>query len=66
VHFTPIARDAAMEGVLIMFGGPSPRGASASSQAAASANQGNSRQPDVNKKLPAGRKKSRTKTRPRR
>src|SRR5690348_949014 len=66
VHFTPIARDAAMEGVLIMFGGPSARGAKASSQAAAAAEPGNSRHSNLGKKTPAGRKKSRTKTRPRR
>jgi len=67
VHFTPIARDAAMEGVLIMFGGPSARGASASSQAAASANQGNSRRSRIAKRAPAGqKKKARQKTRERR
>src|SRR5579864_1839414 len=64
VHFTPIARDAAMEGVLIMFGGPSERGAS---QATASANQGNSRRSRIAKRAPAGqKKKARQKTRERR
>ncbi|HEY6938332.1 MAG TPA: CheR family methyltransferase [Terriglobales bacterium] len=65
VHFTPIARDAAMEGVLIMFGGPSAGGAKASGPAAA-AEPGKSRQLDVNKKTPPGRKKARTKLRARR
>ncbi|HET7752055.1 MAG TPA: CheR family methyltransferase [Terriglobales bacterium] len=63
VHFTPIARDAAMEGVLIMFGGPGERGARASNQAAASANPGNNRQPKVVKRAPAGQKKARKETR---
>ncbi|HEV2116649.1 MAG TPA: CheR family methyltransferase, partial [Terriglobales bacterium] len=41
VHFTPIARDASMEGVLIMFGGPREQAAKAAAQAAA-ANPGTS------------------------
>jgi two-component system CheB/CheR fusion protein len=66
VHFAPIARDAAMEGVLIMFGGPSERGAKASDQAAAFAESGNNRHSDVGKRTPARRKKARKKTPPRR
>ena len=66
VHFTPIARDAAMEGVLIMFGGPSERGVKASNQAAASAESGNSRHSNVGKGTPARRKKARKKIPPRR
>jgi two-component system CheB/CheR fusion protein len=54
VHFTPIARDAAMEGVLIMFGGPRQEGARVSNQAAAS--DGKNRQQGSNKKARANRK----------
>ena len=63
VHFTPIARDAAMEGVLIMFGGP--RHTKASNQATASANQGNSRRTRIAKRAPAGQNKARKRTRER-
>ncbi|HKW24912.1 MAG TPA: CheR family methyltransferase [Terriglobales bacterium] len=66
VHFTPIARDASMEGVLIMFGGPRERAAKASDDAAAPANPGNSRQPEGGKKTPVRRGKARAKVRPRR
>jgi two-component system, chemotaxis family, CheB/CheR fusion protein len=64
VHFTPIARDAAMEGVLIMFGGPRKRSAEDSNQAAAAANPGNNRLSKIAKK--AGQKKARKKIRERR
>ena len=62
VHFTPIARDAAMEGVLIMFGGP--RHTKASNQAAASAGAGNNQAKSA-KKTPAGQNKARKRTRER-
>ncbi|MGE5725924.1 MAG: CheR family methyltransferase [Acidobacteriota bacterium] len=50
VHFTPIARGAAMEGVLIMFGGSLERAANAAQPAAASASPVNSRRPAARKK----------------
>jgi two-component system, chemotaxis family, CheB/CheR fusion protein len=49
VHFTPIARDAAMEGVLVMFGASRERAANAAMPAATSANPVNSRRPGVRK-----------------
>jgi two-component system CheB/CheR fusion protein len=57
LHFTPIARDAAMEGVLIMFGGPRERTAQLANQAAA-ANPGNSPRAAARKNK-AGKKKTR-------
>jgi two-component system CheB/CheR fusion protein len=62
VHFTPIARDAAMEGVLIMFGGAGERAAKVASQAVAAANPGNSRRQAGQKKGEA-RQNSRAKVR---
>ncbi|MGE5207183.1 MAG: hypothetical protein ACM3PW_16355, partial [Chlamydiota bacterium] len=62
VHFTPIARDASMEGVLIMFGGAGERAAKAASQAVAAGNPGNHRRPGARKKARAGQN-SRSKTR---
>jgi two-component system CheB/CheR fusion protein len=59
VHFTPIARDAAMEGVLIMFGGPPDRGAKAPKQALASANPRSSRKQNAGKKISPQRKNPR-------
>ena len=56
VHFTPIARDAAMEGVLIMFGGAHD------GKAATAAGGGNKGKPSAQAKLPSrrdARKKSR-------
>jgi len=56
VHFTPIARDAAMEGVLVMFGGPR------SNQAAAAVSPGKTRVLAGSKAAP-NRKKAPTKRR---
>jgi len=60
VHFTPIAPAAAMEGVLIMFGGSRERAASAAGQASTLPNPANSRRPGVRKKK-TGTKNSRAK-----
>ncbi|HJT00401.1 MAG TPA: CheR family methyltransferase [Terriglobales bacterium] len=66
VHFTPIARDASMEGVLIMFGGPRGRAVKASDKTAASANPGNNRKSESSKEAVSPRRKPRAKTRQRR
>jgi two-component system, chemotaxis family, CheB/CheR fusion protein len=52
VHFTAIARDASMEGVLIMFGGPREQSAKAAGQALAAANSGNGGKRAGRKKAP--------------
>ncbi len=50
VHFTPIARDAAMEGVLIMFGVSRGRAASPNDQTVARPTSGNGRGSPIGKK----------------
>ena len=59
VHFTPIARDASMEGVLIMFGGPGDRGAGSLDRDTASPDSGNSRRWEASKKTRSQRKSAR-------
>ena len=50
VHFTPIARDAAMEGVLIMFAAPRERAAKGATQVASSGQAANPRRERNRKK----------------